>query len=149
MSTVKLRNEKTKKVRVKRTTKQALWARKCDNCGRVFYMPASGYENGRITILMGKALTMFDNRHVVADICSIDCASAIFHGGWKRLKSAKSYKKAKIKPLSADIRVAKTIQFEDELVREWKEKPESKCDSFTFSPDSATITLSAGIPSLI
>jgi hypothetical protein len=80
---------------VKIEVKPALYADKCDCCGKLFTLDkycndklSPGDMQGTFDQCSGSKGNMF-----FATVCSMDCAAKIFNGGWKDMRGYKSYAK--------------------------------------------------------
>jgi len=122
---IKLRNKLTKRVRVTKTVKEALYATVCDNCGKVHQMREFCNDD-----YLGKLRGTFDrcandrNGRGLGNgfscyVCSFACAHEIMTGGWKRLKDYKPFVKVDATLARAELKITSYVVGEDDLTAEW------------------------------
>jgi transcription elongation factor Elf1 len=124
---VEIRPKVTKRVRVTKTVKSALLADKCDGCGRLFQM-RSMYNNHSTPGSMGGTFdgdAVDSSGHSMGNtfscrVCSLECATTIKNGGWKKMKNYKPFIKAKRNLVRCSVIITDPVLYEAELIEEWE-----------------------------
>ncbi len=131
MARIKLKDpvKATRKVEV--TTRPALYADKCDGCGRVFEMIEFCGEQGRARLRGtfnicpndddGRGMgNMFE-----AVVCSFACAHRVFaDDGWKKIDAYEPFVKAGATLARGEVTVTACVRTQAEIVKAWENAPE-------------------------
>jgi hypothetical protein len=134
MSAVKLEDEVRETRPVEVVVRRALYAQKCDGCGRVFRMKefcndaGLGQLDGTFEECATEPVT--DRRMgngFSATACSFACAHDLFEGGkWKTMRAYKPFADAGIRLARAQLKLTCYRQTEAELRAEWAKTGETK-----------------------
>jgi hypothetical protein len=123
--------ETRKEVSVK-FVKPALYASKCEACGKVFKMgdglnkPKDPYRNfGTLTGMFDRcAIDSITDKSLGngfhAEVCSFTCAQKIMDGGWQELKEWKPFVRQGAKLIRCELEIHTAVKTEAELIAEWE-----------------------------
>jgi hypothetical protein len=126
MSKIKLEDAVTTKKTLDVQVRPALYASKCDSCGKVFHMKpfCNDRELGVVNGTFEESPTDRDGRGIgngfIASVCSFACAHEIFaNGGWKKMTDYAVFAKADIRLARAHLTLTPYLQTEEEVRLAW------------------------------
>ena len=123
MSNIKLKDSLKGDKKITYEKKPALYAKKCDACGRIFQMYEYANDHdlaelkGTFDIVKPSHGNMF-----FATSCSFKCADDLMNGKWKEIETYNDYKDAGAKLIRCELKITSFIKDEAELISEWEEK---------------------------
>lgn len=129
---VKLADETSEMKKVRVVTRRALYADKCDACGKVFQMTkwSGGDSERRLAELHGifdRCATDKDGRGMgnmfSACVCSFDCAHQIFTGGWRNMPQFKPYAEADATLVRGELVLTAFVKNAETMRTEWEQSP--------------------------
>ncbi len=129
MSRVKLKNAIEGKKTVTVEKKAALYATKCDCCGKVFQMKeyCNDTDLGYLKGTFDSMATGSDGRGLgngfSANVCSFKCADKLMTGGWKDLKEYKPYVKEKANLVRCELKITSYVIEKKNLISQWDKLP--------------------------
>jgi hypothetical protein len=125
---VKLEEKVVAEKVVETVVKEALYADRCDGCGKLFdMMPFC--NDSYLGQFMGTFGGVADDPETgrgmgnmfVATVCSFACAHEVFAlGGWKRIPQYRPYADADIPLVRAELKITSFVRDERELRRDWE-----------------------------
>jgi len=129
MSRVKLKDAIEGKKTVTVEKKAALYANKCDCCGKIFQMKEYCNDTD-LAYLKGtfdSCATGKDGRGLgngfSATVCSFKCADKLMTGGWKQMKEYKPFSNEKANLVRCELRITSYVIEEKRLVELWDKLP--------------------------